>query len=464
MMPPVNVSTSGTVGPLPLRAITLCVFVAGFSSPTLLQSAEPSAPTNALEPQRDARVAFQNGQYDQVIRLLEAAPPDSKQPRELLKVGVLSYVRLGRPESAFTVYTRLIPPGSPDDLALLRELAMAFITSRVHDPEEHLRIAAYTALTEIGSREVVPLLEDGLLDSSVLVRAQAAEGLGRSAPEADWTALKRALEDPFPAVRIAALNALGDRRDPTLQELLTRMARSEEGAIHVFVLAALVKLGQTDALAEIMSAATLPEANTRMAALGVLGRLKHPPSLTVLRQSLYDPNPDVRAFAAGALGEFGQAGAATALVRALEDESPRVRGTAAASLGRLRVAYTRPPLWQAARDPIPLVRVGAVEGLLRLGERDAVLAAADLARHSDPSVRSATALAVGSAGNRKALPVLETLIQDQQPQPRLMASRALGKVGGRAAIPLLKHALEDSDPAVRVAAAGSLAQVSSLPR
>src|SRR5216117_1497100 len=97
--------------------------------------------------------------------------------------------------------TPVIPPGSPDDLTLLRELALVFITSRVRDPQEHLRIAAYTALAEIGSRDVVPLLADGLLDSSVLVRAQAAEGLGRSAPEADWTALKRALEDPFPAVR-----------------------------------------------------------------------------------------------------------------------------------------------------------------------------------------------------------------------------------------------------------------------
>src|SRR5216117_2232290 len=112
MMPPVNVSTSGTEQLLPLRAITLCVFVASFSSPTLLQSAEPGAAPNAPEPQRDARVAFQKGQYDQVIRLLEAAPPDSKQPRELLKVGVLSYVRLGQPESAFTVYTRH-PPGKP---------------------------------------------------------------------------------------------------------------------------------------------------------------------------------------------------------------------------------------------------------------------------------------------------------------------------------------------------------------
>src|SRR2546426_7026660 len=177
MMPPVNVSTSGTEQLLPLRAITLCVFVASFSSPTLLQSAEPGAAPNAPEPQRDARVAFQKGQYDQVIRLLEAAPPDSKQPRELLKVGVLSYVRLGQPEAAFTVYTRLIPPGSPDDLTLLRELALVFITSRVRDPQEHLRIAAYTALAEIGSRDVVPLLEDGLLDSSVLVRARQRRAL-----------------------------------------------------------------------------------------------------------------------------------------------------------------------------------------------------------------------------------------------------------------------------------------------
>src|SRR5574341_480403 len=127
MMPPVNVRMSGPVRLL-LGAITLWVFLASLLSVTLLYSAEPSAPPTASEPQRDPRVAFQQGQYDQVIRLLEAAPPDSTPPRELLKVGFLSYVRLGQPEAALTVYTRLIPPGHPDDLTLLRELAFAFVT------------------------------------------------------------------------------------------------------------------------------------------------------------------------------------------------------------------------------------------------------------------------------------------------------------------------------------------------
>ena len=44
-----------------------------------------------------------------------------------------------------------------------------------------------------------------------------------------------------------------------------------------------------------------------MAAVGILGRLRHPSSLSALSQAVYDPHPAVRAFAAGALGDFGSA-------------------------------------------------------------------------------------------------------------------------------------------------------------
>lgn len=418
--------------------------------------------------QQDARSAFQQGRFERVIQLLEAIPPGQEPPRELLKIGLQSYVRTGRLDDAFKAYARLTPPGHPDDPRLLRELAVAFITSRVRDSEEHVRIAAYTALGHTASPELTPLLEDGLLDSSVLVRGRAVEGLGRAIVVSNQSKqavapapIKQALHDPAPSVRIAALNVLGDIGDPDTLPLLKRIAQTEEGAVHVFALAAQVKLGQSAALDEILSAATLPDPDTRMAALGVLGRLKRPTSFSLLSQSVYDPDPSVRAFAAGALGEFGDPKGAASLTHAIGDEHPRVRSIAAASLGRLKLGYTRPILWQIAKDPIALVRAGAIEGLLRLGDSEAILVATELAKHPDPSVRGATAQALGQARNKRGLPLLDLLRQDLQPQPRLMAVLALGKVGGPESIQLLKKSLQDSDPAVRVAAAGSLIEALS---
>jgi HEAT repeat protein len=420
-------------------------------------------------PDRELLTAFQNGRYDQVIRLYASLPQGRPPSKDVLRAALRSYLRLGQPEAALPIYVTLTPPGQSDDPSTLRDLARAFISSHARDPEEYVRIAAFTSLAETGDRQAIPLLEDGLLDPSILVRARAIEGLGRTAVQAKRSGqpaptapLKRALQDPAPPVRIAALDALGDvgdRNDADLLETLTKIARADEGPAQVFALAALVKLGRAQAFDEIMGAATLPNPDLRMAAIGVLGRLKRRSSLTLLTQSVYDPDESVRTFAAGALGDFADPAGVGALTHALGDDSPRVRGTAAVSLGRLGLAHSKPLLRHATRDPVELVRAGAVEGLLRLGDREAVLLAADLAKHDSPSIRGAAAQAVGLAGNSQALPVLEGLLADQQPQPRLMAVRALGKIGDRKAIPLLKKALGDKDPAIRVTAAGSLLQL-----
>lgn len=457
-----------------LRSIILpaCSLV----SLVLIASTSAASPaTLAASPaEREVLSAYKNGRYEQAISLFERLPQGRPLPREVAQAGLLSYVRLGKSEPAWKLYLRLFPSGKKDDPRWLRDVAYSFIVSRLRDRDEHVRVTAYTALAQIAGREDVPLLEDGLLDTSILVRALAVEGLGRAAAQARKPErtealgfLKRALEDPAPTVRIAALNALGDvgdRQDAALLETITGLSESEEGAIQVFALAALVKLGRGEALADLLSTATLPDSQARMAAVGVLGRLKRVASLPLLSRSIYDPDAEVRAFAAGALGELGDPGAAAPLMHALEDESPRVRGTAAASLGRLGLVSARPLLKQAAHDPVELVRGGAIEGLLRLGDRDAVLLAADLAKHPAPLIRSAVAQASGLSGNRQTLPVLELLLKDQQPQPRLTAALALGRLGDQAAIPLLKQTLSETDPAVRTAAAGSLVQILSKRR
>ena len=60
---------------------------------------------------------------------------------------------------------------------LLRELAIAVILPFRADMREQIRGAAYTALKEIHSEDMVPLLEEGLGDGSGMIRALVAEGL-----------------------------------------------------------------------------------------------------------------------------------------------------------------------------------------------------------------------------------------------------------------------------------------------
>jgi len=436
----------------------LLLFTIGTSavSLSLAETRTPNAPRgSALE--REATDAFNHAEYDQVMQLWRSIPPDVTPSKSLIRLAFHSALKLGQPEDALILYHRLMPTDAPDDRALLRPLALSFVTSHVRDSQEYVRIAAYTVLAELGLAETQAVLEDGLLDTSVLVRARAAEAIGKAGLAGKSGPLQRAINDAMPAVRIAAMNVLSEAKVTAIMPQLIAVARTDDGPEAVFAYAALYRLGKHDMLTDITGAATLPDPEVRMAALGVLGQLKRPSSLSVLSQGVYDPEPSVRAFAAGALGDFGQSGGVAPLTHALGDESARVRAIAATSLGRLGIRENRPLLQALTRDANMQVRASATEGLLRLGDTSAILLAADLARHPDPSIRAAAAHALASTSDKQAAVILQMLLQDQQPQPRLMAAKALGK-STAPVIPLLKKGLQDSDVAIRLAAAGSLLQ------
>jgi HEAT repeat protein len=438
-----------------LQVLLLLTLVSILVSPHFATAGTPVTSGSALE--REATALFNRAEYDQVLKLWQSLSPETTASKPFIRLAFQSSLKLGRPEEALTLYQRIVPPDQPDDPALLRPLALSFLTSHVRHSQESVRIASYSMLAELGLPETQAVLEDGLLDASVLVRARAADGIGKAGLAGKSGPLRRALNDAVPAVRIAAMNALSEANVTDIMPFLIEVARVDDGPESVFAYAALYRLGKQDMLSDITGAATLPEPEIRMAALGVLGRLKRPSSLSVLSQGVYDPEPSVRAFAAGALGDYGQAGGVAPLTHAIGDDSAHVRTVAATSLGRLGIRENHPLLRALIRDVSLQVRAGAVEGLLRLGDTSAIALAADLAKHPDPSIRAAAAHALSATSDKQAVEVLETLLRDQQPQPRLLAAKSLGKISAPV-IPLLKKTLHDSDLSVRLAAAGSLLQ------
>jgi len=436
--------------------LLLLTLVSMLVNPLLATAGAPTTQTGSTL-ERDAIDAFNRAEYDQVLKLWHSLPTETTPSKPLIRLTFQSSLKLGRPEEGLTLYQRLVPEDQPDDPALLRPLALSFLTSHVRDAQEYVRVVAYTILAELGLAETQAVLEDGLLDTSVLVRARAADAIGKAGLAGKSGPLRRSLSDTMPAVRIAAMNALSEANVTEIKPYLIEVARTDDGPEAVFAYAALYRLGKLDMLTDITGAATLPDPDVRMAALGILGKLKRPSSLAVLSQAVYDPEPPVRAFAAGALGDYGQVGAVAPLTHALGDESARVRAVAATSLGRLGIRENHPLLRALTRDADLQVRASAVEGLLRLGDTSAVPLAADLARHPDPSIRAAAAHALAATSDKQAVAILQTLLQDQQPQPRLSAAKALGKSDAPVTT-LLKKGLEDSDVAIRLAAAGSLLQ------
>ena len=113
---------------------------------------------------------------DEVAKLdkEQSAAPDVRR----LKTRVL--LKLGNPKDAMEEYDKLDASLKQDDIPLLREVALGFIVVMLKDMRDQMRGAAYTALKEVDSDEVVPYFEDGLSDGSGPVRVLAVEGLGRS--------------------------------------------------------------------------------------------------------------------------------------------------------------------------------------------------------------------------------------------------------------------------------------------
>ena len=223
-------------------------------------TAVPSATKPAVTPvERQAMTLYQAAEYSRVLELLQQIPAGQQPALELLRYGILSHLKLGKPEEAWKLYTKLVADNRPDEPAVLRDIARSFIVTRVRDTQEHIRIAAYTALAEMGESDTLPILEDGLLDSSALVRARAAEAIGRAGLAGRSSALKRALRDEAPGVRIAAINALSDAKVAGITDQLTEIARVDEGPESIFAFAGLYKLGRTDVLTDISNAVTLPD-------------------------------------------------------------------------------------------------------------------------------------------------------------------------------------------------------------
>ena len=302
-----------------LRVFLILTLGTIFVSLAPAEARTPVMPTGpALE--REATDAFNHAEYDQVLKLWQSLPPGATASKPLIRLAFQSSLKLGRPEEALTLYQQLVPTDQPDDPALLRPLALSFLTSHVRDQQEYVRIAAYTMLAELGLAETQAVLEDGLLDASVLVRARAADAIGKAGLAGKSGPLRRALNDAMPAVRIAAMNALSEAKVTDIMPYLIEVARTDDGPESVFASAALYRLGKQDMLTDITGAATLPNPDVRMAALGVLGKLKRASSLSVLSQGVYDPEPPVRAFAAGALGDYGHVSGVGPLTHALGDE------------------------------------------------------------------------------------------------------------------------------------------------
>ena len=425
-----------------------------WNSKALLFAASSSVP-------KEAQAAFDKQQYQQALDVLARLDSAKSAVPDVRRLKARSLVRVGKPKEALEEYDQLEGSLKQDDEPLLREVALGFIVVLVKDMREQMRGAAYTALKEIDSEEVVPYFEDGLSDGSAAVRALAVEGLGRSEAGRKSKKLRGALEDQAGLVKARVVKVLGKSGDPSVIPLLEAATKDEQPSVRIAAYAGLLRFGRKEAWNQLRQAADAPNPEDRAEALRAIADLKDQRGSSLMTGLLTYTQPSVRGAAARGLGHLGYVEARGKIESLLMDPIPAVREAAASGLAELGGKESVPVLTKSLTDTAVTVRASVVAALLQLGEPFQVVAptVSAMTRQNDIAVRASAAHALGKATQPNvngAISILASLAIDPLPGPKIVALRSLGHIGNRGVIPIAKDAMHDTNEAVRATAGGAL--------
>ncbi|HEX8750469.1 MAG TPA: HEAT repeat domain-containing protein [Nitrospira sp.] len=425
----------------------------------MLAAGSPSIPPelNALYDQK---------QYQKVLDELAKLNQETSALPDIQRLKIRTLLKLGNPKDALTEYDRLEAGSKQDDLPILREVAFGFIVVMLKDMREQMRGAAYTALKELDSDEVVPYFEDGLSDGSGPVRALAVEGLGRSEAGRKSKKLRTALDDQAGFVKARAVKALGKSGDLSVIPLIEAAMKDELATVRIAAYGALVRLGRKDAWEQLRKAADAANPEDQAEALRTMAELKDQRGASVMMPLLNSKQPSVRSAAARGLGHLGKQDARIEIEKLLKDPVPAVRESGAAALADLGSHDSVPALTQSLSDGGHTVRAAAAAALLQLGQPYETVAPVirALAQQNDTAARSSAAYALGKAtkvNKPGAVTMLASIAADPLPGPKIVAVRSLGHIGDRVVLPDLKEALHDQNEAVRATAGGALLHIIS---
>jgi HEAT repeat protein len=412
----------------------------------------------------DIKAWYDQKEYQKVLDGLSALSQDAQALPDVRRLKARTLVKLGKPQEALAEYDKLETGLGQDDVPLLRQVALGFILVLLKDMREQMRGAAYTALKEIGSDEVVPYFEDGLSDGSGPVRVLVVEGLARSDAGRKSKKLRLALEDQAGVVKARAVKALGKSGDRSVLPLIEHATKDELATVRIAAWGALIRLGRTEAWEDLRKAGEAVNPEERAEALRTMADLNDQRAVPLMHSLLNYNQPSVRAAAARGLGHLHKHEAREDIEKLLEDPVGPVRESAAAALADLGAKESVVALTRKLSDGAFTVRAAVGAALLQLSQPfqsigPTMLA---LAQQNDPAARSSAALALGKATktNREgAIAVLTGLASDPLPGPRIVALRSLGRIGDQSVVPDLKAGLHDQNEAAKATAAGALLHI-----
>ncbi|MFF3086613.1 fumarate reductase/succinate dehydrogenase flavoprotein subunit [Streptomyces nojiriensis] len=424
-------------------------------------------------PKTGAKLSLAVAAFDRMSG--EIAEMGARTAHELMRCAEVSFIRdcaemaarssLARTESRWGLYHERLDHPERDDTGWLHHLdlrksasgAMEF-TARPVEPylvpvdgfapaggaERHLGEVELVPVATAGPREAAPAARaqasgtpggadgaDGPDAVSAPARGSASsprilELLSLAEESPDLAALAPYLADPDPAVRAAAVAALGETVPAGAGPALAARLADAAPAVRAAAAAALRELvevlpGGPELGAGLRAALAVPDPAVRSAALEALRALRLGDA-ELYAASLADADPEVRIHAVRALVSVD---AVPELAAAAADPAREVRVAVAKGLASVH-APAPAPLDPLLADADPLVRGAALGALASVGcpggyARTAVAALADAAWQ----VRAGAAAGLSAAAPDAAVPALAKALADANADVRKAAVLAL---------------------------------------
>ena len=296
-------------------------------------------------------------------------------------------------------------------------------------------------------------------DASVAVRLAAIESLGQLQDPRAITALSKALkEDTDARVRAAAAHSLGEIDDTRAVPALLDALRTEKAPnVREQIVNALGEIDDPSAVQGIAAVVKDPSVLVRRAAASALGELDDPAAAPALASMIRDEDVEVRRNVASALSDVENANTMDALTTLAKDPDYEVRQSAINGLGNLEDMRTLPTLVAALKDEHHDVRQQAADAIHNIdGLRTAPPALIEALRDPHKDVRQNAAHALGNIGDVAAVPALKRAVADGDVDVRRHVVEALKEIGGVEAMEALVALLKDPDPEIRKTAAEAL--------
>jgi len=257
-------------------------------------------------------------------------------------------------------------------------------------------------------------------------------------------------------VRIAAIEPLGELKDPRAVDPLIKALEGNDGRTST-VAEALVKIGSpaVDPLIKVLGNKYWYVRDAAAEALVKIGS----PAVDPLIKALGDKDWNVHYLAAKALVELKDPRAVDSFIKALEDKDYRVRDTVAKALVELKDPRAVDSFIKALENISWDVRYLAAKALVELKDPRAVDALIKAMEDKDCSIRNAVAEALGELKDPRAVDALIKALENKEDWHICYdCAKALVKIGPLAVDPLI-NVMEDKNENVRYAVAEALGEL-----